>query len=69
MAFVRLVPLFRFNLTNYALGLTRICASRQASDMSQTRRLAAILAADVTGYSRLIGVDESGPAAAQGDYG
>src|SRR6516162_1162151 len=29
-------------------------------DMSQTRRLAAILAADVAGYSRLIGADESG---------
>ena len=28
--------------------------------MNQTRRLAAILAADVTGYSRLIGEDESG---------
>jgi adenylate cyclase len=28
--------------------------------MSQTRRLAAILAADVVGYSRLIGADESG---------
>jgi hypothetical protein len=28
--------------------------------MSQTRRLAAILAADVAGYSRLIGVDEEG---------
>ena len=28
--------------------------------MSQTRRLAAILAADVAGYSRLIGTDESG---------
>jgi TolB-like protein len=28
--------------------------------MSQTRRLAAILAADVTGYSRLIGADEGG---------
>ena len=26
--------------------------------MSQTRRLAAILAADVEGYSRLIGADE-----------
>ncbi len=26
--------------------------------MSQTRRLAAILAADVAGYSRLIGADE-----------
>src|SRR5690242_19138971 len=28
--------------------------------MSQTRRLAAILAADVSGYSRLIGADEEG---------
>jgi hypothetical protein len=28
--------------------------------MATTRRLAAILAADVTGYSRLMGVDEEG---------
>ena len=28
--------------------------------MTQTRRLAAILAADVAGYSRLIGADEAG---------
>jgi class 3 adenylate cyclase len=28
--------------------------------MSQTRRLAAILAADVAGYSRLMGADEGG---------
>ena len=28
--------------------------------MSQTRRLAAILAADVAGYSRLVGADEEG---------
>ena len=28
--------------------------------MSQTRRLAAILAADVSGYSRLMGADEEG---------
>jgi adenylate cyclase len=28
--------------------------------MSQTRRLAAILATDVVGYSRLIGADEGG---------
>jgi adenylate cyclase len=28
--------------------------------MSQTRRLAAILAADVAGYSRLMGEDEKG---------
>src|SRR5215471_8820147 len=29
-------------------------------EMSQTRRLAAILAADVAGYSRLMGADEEG---------
>jgi class 3 adenylate cyclase len=28
--------------------------------MSQSRRLAAILAADVVGYSRLMGTDEEG---------
>jgi adenylate cyclase len=28
--------------------------------MSETRRLAAILAADVAGYSRLMGADEEG---------
>ena len=28
--------------------------------MSQTRRLAAVLAADVAGYSRLMGADEEG---------
>jgi TolB-like protein len=33
---------------------------RWRSDMSQTRRLAAILAADVAGYSRLMGADEEG---------
>jgi adenylate cyclase len=32
--------------------------------MSQTRRLAAILAADVAGYSRLMGGDEEGALAA-----
>jgi len=32
--------------------------------MSQTRRLAAILAADVAGYSRLMGTDEEGTLAA-----
>src|SRR3974377_854593 len=32
--------------------------------MSQTRRLAAILAADVAGYSRLMGGDEEGTLAA-----
>jgi class 3 adenylate cyclase len=33
-------------------------------DMSQTRRLAAIVAADVAGYSRLVGADEEGTLAA-----
>jgi hypothetical protein len=28
--------------------------------MNQTRRLAAIVAADVAGYSRLVGADEEG---------
>jgi class 3 adenylate cyclase len=32
--------------------------------MSQSRRLAAILAADVVGYSRLMGADEEGTLAA-----
>jgi class 3 adenylate cyclase len=32
--------------------------------MTATRRLAAILAADVVGYSRLMGEDEAGPAQA-----
>src|SRR5215469_5149802 len=32
----------------------------QREGMSQTRRLAAILAADVAGYSRLMGADEEG---------
>jgi adenylate cyclase len=33
---------------------------QQLNEMSQTRRLAAILAADVAGYSRLMGADEEG---------
>ena len=38
--------------------------------MSQTRRLAAILAADVAGYSRLIGADEGRYLTSlQGDFG
>ena len=36
--------------------------------MSQTRRLAAILAADVAGYSRLMGADEAGTAWALREY-
>jgi hypothetical protein len=38
--------------------------------MTATRRLAAILAADVAGYSRLIGADEGRhPPSAEGDPG
>jgi class 3 adenylate cyclase len=36
--------------------------------MSQSRRLAAILAADVAGYSRLMGLDEAGTAQALRDH-
>ena len=36
--------------------------------MSQTRRLAAMLAADVAGYSRLMGADEAGAARALRDH-
>jgi hypothetical protein len=36
--------------------------------MSETRRLAAILAADVVGYSRLMGDDEAGTARAVRDH-
>src|SRR5947209_13929741 len=38
--------------------------SIQVGAMPSTRRLAAILAADVAGYSRLMGVDEEGTLAA-----
>ena len=38
----------------------RLAPGDGRADMSQTRRLAAILAADVAGYSRLIGLDEGG---------
>src|SRR5215468_5167785 len=40
--------------------LPRYPCRRTAGRMTATRRLAAILAADVAGYSRLIGADESG---------
>jgi class 3 adenylate cyclase len=36
--------------------------------MSEIRRLAAILAADVVGYSRLMGADEAGTARAVRDH-
>src|SRR6516162_4003652 len=38
----------------------RPAQGRDAGRMTATRRLAAILAADVAGYSRLIGADEGG---------
>jgi tetratricopeptide (TPR) repeat protein len=38
----------------------RFAPGRIAGTMTATRRLAAILAADVTGYSRLMGADEEG---------
>src|SRR5215470_5817060 len=38
----------------------RAAQGRDAGGMNATRRLAAILAADVAGYSRLMGVDEEG---------
>jgi DNA-binding winged helix-turn-helix (wHTH) protein len=41
----------------FALGPER---SNQQAQMTATRRLAAIMAADVVGYSRLIGADECG---------
>ena len=34
--------------------------------MTATRRLAAILVADIAGYSRLIGADEEGPSTGYG---
>jgi class 3 adenylate cyclase len=36
--------------------------------MSETRKLAAILAADIVGYSRLMGADEAGTARAVRDH-
>src|SRR5262249_1251168 len=38
----------------------RIAQGRDARGMTATRRLAAILAADIAGYSRLMGADEEG---------
>src|SRR3974377_458293 len=40
------------------------CALREAKPLSGARRLAAILAVDVVGYSRLMGEDEAGTARA-----
>jgi TolB-like protein/class 3 adenylate cyclase len=41
-------------------GTARLSVGAQIEDMSATRRLMAILAADVAGYSRLMGADEEG---------
>src|SRR5262249_47476527 len=46
-----------------APALSESCPARMAEERTQ-RRLAAILAADVVGYSRLIGTDEAGTLAA-----
>jgi class 3 adenylate cyclase len=46
----------------YVKFCTGVSAARA---MASTRRLAAILAADVAGYSRLMGADEEGTAAAR----
>ena len=43
--------------------------SREAIAAPETRRLAAILAADVAGYSRLMGEDEEGTLAALNAFG
>src|SRR5215813_976121 len=54
-------PVFRHPPTgNSGPVRGRAPQGRAAGRMTQTRRLAAILAADVAGYSRLIGADESG---------
>ena len=44
--------------TDFGVGSVR--QSTAGPEMSSVRRLAAILAADVAGYSRLMGVDEEG---------
>jgi class 3 adenylate cyclase len=46
-------------LANRGVG-NRIGGSREAVNATATRRLAAILAADVAGYSRLMGAEEEG---------
>jgi class 3 adenylate cyclase len=44
--------------TDIGFGLRSAAKAGTRANMSQTRRLAAILAADVAGYSRLMGADE-----------
>ena len=48
------------NAEHRELFLSGLRLAAGEADMSQTRRLAAILAADVAGYSRLMGADEEG---------
>src|SRR5262249_41124309 len=57
----------------YDTGSSRTLRHRPAAGwptgtMTQTRRLAAILAADVVGYSRLMGLDEAGTVQAVRDH-
>ena len=49
------------------LGQSRGESLTRCAKMSRTRRLAAVLAADVAGYSRLIGTDQGAIEAARGD--
>jgi class 3 adenylate cyclase len=50
-------PVRRPNLDDVALDLVVFCLRRRGA-VSETRKLAAILVADVVGYSRLAGADE-----------
>src|SRR6476620_796905 len=52
------------NPADRELFLSGLRLAAGEGDMSQTRRLAAIVAADVAGYSRLVGADEEGTLAA-----
>src|SRR5262249_50562221 len=59
--------LFRSDSLGYSLRRSPVRASRAAPAMTQqqiTRRLAAILAADIVGYSRMMEADEAGTVAA-----
>jgi adenylate cyclase len=55
------IPLTAEIAERYREGLRK---ARGAGEMTETRRLAAIFAADVAGYSRLMGQDEAGTARA-----
>ena len=47
-----------FETSRFGTGSVLISMPAKASAMSETRKIAAILAADVVGYSRLAGADE-----------